>query len=124
MVSTAKMFHKIGPRAAVIIGVIILCILVLGINLSEYLESSTRTSIESTTSSLRDIIFPSVYICNVNQGQKLQYFFLKMGQALFHLVSSFQTHITILQQITVKNVHPVYGARIQTHDLWNMSLLP
>ena len=124
MVSTAKMFHKIGPRAAVIIGVIILCILVLGINLSEYLESSTRTSIESTTSSLRDIIFPSVYICNVNQGPKLQYFFKKMGQALFHLVSSFQTHITILQQITVKNVHPVYGARIKTHNLWNMSLLP
>jgi len=23
-----------------------------------------------------------------------------------------------------KNDHPVYGARIQTHDLWNMSLLP
>ena len=24
----------------------------------------------------------------------------------------------------VKNVHPVYGAGIQTHNLWNMSLLP
>ena len=24
----------------------------------------------------------------------------------------------------VKNIHPVYGARIRTHDLWNMSLLP
>ena len=23
-----------------------------------------------------------------------------------------------------KNVHPVYGARIRTHNLWNMSLLP
>ena len=42
----------------------------------------------------------------------------------FHLFSSFQTNITILQQINVKNVHPVYGARIRTHDLWNMSLVP
>ena len=24
----------------------------------------------------------------------------------------------------VKNVHPVYGAGIQTRDLWNMSFLP
>ena len=42
---------------------------------------------------------------------------------LFHLFSSFQTHITILQQIKVKNVHPVYGAGIRTHDLWNTSLI-
>ena len=37
----------------------------------------------------------------------------------------FQTNInTILQQINVKNVHPVYGTGIRTHDLQNMSLLP
>ena len=42
----------------------------------------------------------------------------------FHLFSAFQTHIIILQQINVKNVHPVYGAGIQTHDIWNMSVLP
>ena len=24
----------------------------------------------------------------------------------------------------VKNVHPVYGAEIRTHDLWNTSLFP
>ena len=37
----------------------------------------------------------------------------------------FQTNsITVLQQIYVENVHPVYGARIRTHDLGNMSLLP
>ena len=36
-----------------------------------------------------------------------------------------QTPFQFLQQIlNVKNVHPVYGARIQTHDPWNMSLLP
>ena len=29
-----------------------------------------------------------------------------------------------LKQINVKNVHPVHGARIRTHNLWNMSLLP
>ena len=30
---------------------------------------------------------------------------------------SFQTNITILRQIHVNNVHPVYGARIRTHHL-------
>ena len=33
------------------------------------------------------------------------------------------SHTQLLQQINVKNVHPVNGAGIQTHDLWNMSLL-
>ena len=32
--------------------------------------------------------------------------------------------LQFLQQIYVKNVHPVYGARIRTHNLGNMSLLP
>ena len=36
-----------------------------------------------------------------------------------------QTNInTILQQINVKNIHPVYDAGIRTHDLQNMSLSP
>ena len=44
--------------------------------------------------------------------------FLKMGQPrpLFYFISSFQTHITIFQQINVKNVHPIYGAGIHTHE--------
>ena len=42
---------------------------------------------------------------------------------LFRLFSSFQANIIFLQQIYVKNVHPVYGAGTQTHDLQNMSLL-
>ena len=53
--------------------------------------------------------------------------FLKMGQTrpLLHLLSSFQTHITnFTKNRQVKNVHPVYGAGIQTHNLWNVSLLP
>ena len=37
----------------------------------------------------------------------------------------FQINIKIfLQQINVKNVHPIYDARNRTHDLQNMSLLP
>ena len=43
---------------------------------------------------------------------------------LFHLFSFFQTTLQSLQQINVKNVHPVYGAGIQINDLRNMSLLP
>ena len=35
-----------------------------------------------------------------------------------------QTSIQFLQQIYVKNVHPVYGAGIRTHDLRNVSLFP
>ena len=34
------------------------------------------------------------------------------------------TNIKFLQQINMKNVHPVYGAGIRTHDLCNISLLP
>ena len=46
------------------------------------------------------------------------------SRSLFHLFLSFQIHITILQQIYVKNVHPVYGAWIRIQDLQDMSLLP
>ena len=57
-------------------------------------------------------------------------FFLKMGQPrpLFRLFLVFfkQTLLQFLQQINVKkcHVHPVYGTRIRTHDLWIVSLLP
>ena len=47
-----------------------------------------------------------------------------MGQLrpLIYLFWSFQTNIdTILQQINVKNAHPLYGAGIWTHDLMNMN---
>ena len=36
----------------------------------------------------------------------------------------FKQTIQFLQQIDVKNVHPVYRAGVPTHDLWNMSLRP
>ena len=53
--------------------------------------------------------------------------FKKMGQPrpLFNLFSVFSNELyKFLQQIYVKNVNPVYGARIRTHDLLNVSLLP
>ena len=34
----------------------------------------------------------------------------------------FKQTIIFLQQINAKNVHPVYGDGIQTHDLSNMSV--
>ena len=40
------------------------------------------------------------------------------------LFSSFQTNIQFLQQISVKSVHLVSGAGIQTHSLLITSLLP
>ena len=36
----------------------------------------------------------------------------------------FKQTLQFLQQIYVKNVHPVYGARIRTYDLRNVSLFP
>ena len=52
-------------------------------------------------------------------------FYMCHPESLFRLFSVFfnQT-IQILQQIIVKNAHPVYKAGIQTHDLQIMSLLP
>ena len=51
--------------------------------------------------------------------------FSKSG-LLFRLFSVFSNKQTIqfLQQINVKNVHPVCGAGIRTHDILNTSRLP
>ena len=46
-----------------------------------------------------------------------------LGLFLFIFVFFKQT-LQFLQQINVKNVHPVHGAGIRTHDLQNTSLLP
>ena len=37
----------------------------------QFMTSNTRTTIESTTATLQEIIFPSIYVCNVNQGPML-----------------------------------------------------
>ena len=53
-------------------------------------------------------------------------FFMVQPTPLFRLFLSFQTNITILttNQCEKCHVHPLSGAGIQTHDLWNVSLLP
>ena len=54
--------------------------------------------------------------------------FLKMGQSrpLFLFIFGLfkQTLLQFLQQINVKNVHPVSSAGIRTHNLLITSLLP
>ena len=50
----------------------IICALTLSayftkLNVEEFMTSTTRSSIASTTASLQEIIFPSVYVCNINQ---------------------------------------------------------
>ena len=42
----------------------------------------------------------------------------------FRYVRIFKQTLQFLHQINVKNVHPVYGAGIQIHNLWNMSIIP
>ena len=42
---------------------------------------------------------------------------LKMGLFFIYFCLSKHT-LQFLRQINVKNVHPVYGAGIRTHDLW------
>jgi len=49
-------------------------------NSDEYSKAKTVTSIDSTTASLSDIIFPSIFICNVNQG--LLFLFIYLGLRL------------------------------------------
>jgi hypothetical protein len=39
----------------------------ISLNFKQFSDSDTRTTIESTTASLQDIIFPSIYVCNINQ---------------------------------------------------------
>ena len=49
-----------------------------------------------------------------------------MGHTRLFFVSFLLLKQTLqfLQEITGENVHPLYGAGIQTHDLQNMSLIP
>ena len=73
-----------------------------------------------------------MYFCWLLQKGKFESHILILPQKLlmghprllFHLFSDFfKQTIQILQQINVKNVHPVSGAGIQTHDLLSMNLL-
>ena len=56
-----------------------------------------------------------------------QMFLRKYGPnpATFSFIFIFFKHtLQFLQQINMINAHPLYGAGIRTHNLWNMSLLP
>ena len=79
------------------------------------------------------INFCQFYIClqpMTSQLSNYWCFFKKNGQnpASFSLLFGLfkQTSLQFLKQINVKKCHrhPVNGAVIRTHDLWNMSLLP
>ena len=61
------------------------------------------------------------------KAHKHSHMFLKNGptRPLFRFYfQSFQTNKTIFTTNICENVHPVYGARIRTHNLWNVSLFP
>ena len=50
---------------------------------------------------------------------------MSQPRPLFRLFSVFSNkQYNFLQQLNVKNVQPVYGARIRTHDLLNTSRHP
>ena len=54
-----------------------------------------------------------------------EFFFKKWANpGLFFMFGLFKQTIQFLQQINVKNIHPIYGAGIRTHDLSNMSRVP
>ena len=40
------------------------------------------------------------------------------------ILGLFKQTLQFLQQMYVKNVHPVYGAGIRTHDIQNVCLFP
>jgi hypothetical protein len=42
-------------------------IYVIEMNIKSYLQATTVTTIDSTIASLKDVTFPSIYICNINQ---------------------------------------------------------
>ena len=52
-------------------------------------------------------------------------FLMSHPRPLFAFIfGHFKQTIQFLQHIIVKNVHPVSGPGIQTHDLLNMTLVP
>ena len=66
-------YQYIGRRerrplwAGIVIASIILAVYFLGYNINEYMSSYTTTSLQTTTSSLDNIFYPSVTVCNMNQ---------------------------------------------------------
>ena len=65
-----------------------------------------------------------LYIFNVNNITYTNPYFLKKWANPCLVFMYFCLFKQFLQQIHMKNVHPVYGAGIRTYDLQDMSLLP
>ena len=69
-----------------------------------------------------------VSFSNPSKILEFNYVFLKNGPtpASFPFIFGLfkRTLLQFLQQINVKNVHPVFGAGIRTHNLMIPSLLP
>ena len=62
-----------------------------------------------------------------NAGVTEEAFLLKWaipGLFLIYFRSFLNKHYNFYDKFMWKDVHPVYGAGIQTHNLWEMSLLP
>ena len=69
----------------------------------------------------------SLFSFSMSTKMKITIFLKKNGPtpASFSLILGlFKQTLQFLQQIYVKNVHPVYGAGIRTHNLQNVSLFP
>ena len=71
-----------------------------------------RSSHLATFNSRNRPVFQSAHV----SCDKL-FFKWSIPSLVFHIFSSFQTNISIIQQIYVNNVHPVYGAGLRTHDV-------
>jgi hypothetical protein len=57
-------------RTIWIIFLIIVCglsVFVIVRNVQQFVEATTVTTIDSTMAPLKDVTFPSIYICNINQ---------------------------------------------------------
>ena len=64
--------------------------------------------------------------CILNKGNEIRFsvVFFKKWASFSFTFGLFKQTIQFLKQINAKNVHPVNGAGIQTHDLLNMSHYP
>ena len=88
-----------------------------------YLTKRVNLLITSTLLSKDSIIGSKSFKDNVTR----KIYFLKKWSIIslfFIYFCLFKQTLQSLQQINVENVHPVYGAGIQTHNLWHMCLIP
>ena len=71
----------------------ILAIWLIGLNTSDYLDSTTTTNLESSTSSLNNVFYPSVTVCNTNQ--------IREDEKSFHLKLRYSIETKIEHQLNL-----------------------